>query len=57
MCGKRTLLDPINPQSFLIFDNKELLYCGASLKDAGRKVFAIGRIYDSEYLQGILSRI
>ena len=42
---------------FLILDNKELYYCGASLKDAGRKVFAIGRIHDSEYLQGILSRI
>ena len=42
---------------FLILDNKELLYCGASLKDAGRKVFALGRIYDSEYLHGILSRI
>ena len=42
---------------FLIFDNKELFYCGASLKDAGRKVFAIGRIHDSEYLQGILFRI
>ena len=42
---------------FLILDNKELYYCGASIKDAGRKVFAIGRIHDSEYLQGILSRI
>ena len=42
---------------FLILDNKELYYCGASLKDAGRKVFAIGRIHDSEYLKGILSRI
>ena len=42
---------------FLILDNKELLYCGASLKDAGRKVFALGRIHDSDYLQGILSRI
>ena len=42
---------------FLILDNKELLYCGASLKDAGRKVFALGRIHDSNYLQGILSRI
>ena len=42
---------------FLILDNKELLYCGASLKDASRKVSAIGRIHDSEYLQGILSRI
>ena len=42
---------------FLILDDEELYYCGASLKDAGRKVFAIGRIHDSEYLQGILSHI
>ena len=42
---------------FLILDNKELFYCGASLKDAGRKVFALGRIHDGEYLCGILSRI
>ena len=42
---------------FLILDDEELYYCGASLKDAGKKVFAIGRIHDSEYLQGILSRI
>ena len=42
---------------FLILDNNELYYCGASLKDAGRKVFAIGRIHDSEYLKGILYRI
>ena len=42
---------------FLILDSKELYYCGASLKDAGRKVFALGLIHDSEYLKGILSRI
>ena len=42
---------------FLILDDEELYYCGASLKDAGRKVFAIGRILDGEYLQGILSRM
>ena len=42
---------------FLILDGKELFYCGASLKDAGKKVFALGRIHDSEYLKGIISRI
>ena len=42
---------------FLILDNEELYYCGASLKDAGRKVFALGLIHDNEYLQGILFRI
>ena len=35
---------------FIILDDKELYYCGASLKDAGRKTFAIGRINDSFYL-------
>ena len=42
---------------FLILDDKELFYCGASVKDAGKKAFAIGRIHDGEYLRGILSRI
>ena len=42
---------------FLILDDRELFYCGASVKDAGKKAFAIGRIHDGEYLRGILSRI
>ena len=42
---------------FLLLDNEELYYCGASLKDAGKRVFALGRIHDSEYIKGILERI
>ena len=42
---------------FIILDEKELYYCGASLKDAGRKVFAIGRINDPEYLKEVLLKI
>ena len=42
---------------FLILDDEELYYCGASLKDAGKKVFALGQIHDNENLQGILSRV
>ena len=42
---------------FLLLDDQELYYCGASLKDAGKRVFALGRIHDSEYINGILERI
>ena len=42
---------------FIIIDDKELYYCGASLKDAGRKTFAIGRINDSCYLRETLRRL
>ena len=42
---------------FLLLDDQELYYCGASLKDAGKKVFALGRIHDNEYIRGILERI
>lgn len=42
---------------FIILDDKELYYCGASLKDAGRKTFAIGRINDSFYLNETLKKI
>ena len=42
---------------FIILDETELYYCGASLKDAGKKVFAIGKINDSEYLKEVLLKI
>ena len=42
---------------FLILDDEELYYCGASLKDAGKKVFAIGRLYDQEYIKGLMVRM
>lgn len=35
---------------FIIIDNKELYHIGASLKDLGKKCFAISKIEDNEYL-------
>lgn len=35
---------------FIILDNKELYHCGASLKDLGKKCFAISKIEDKDYL-------
>ena len=36
---------------FIIIDNKELYHCGASLKDLGKKCFAISKIEDMEYIE------
>ena len=36
---------------FIIIDNKELYHIGASLKDLGKKCFAISKIEDVEYIQ------
>lgn len=38
---------------FIAIDNKELYHCGASLKDLGRKCFAISKIEDVDYLERI----
>lgn len=38
---------------FIAIDNKELYHIGASLKDLGKKCFAISKIEDSEYLEKI----
>lgn len=38
---------------FIVIDNKELYYVGASLKDLGKKCFAISKIEDKEYLKRI----
>ena len=35
---------------FLLIDNKELYHCGASIKDLGKKYFAINRIEDKEII-------
>ena len=40
----------------LIIDNKELYHCGASLKDLGKKCFAISKIEDMEYVEKISNR-
>ena len=42
---------------FLILDNSEGYFVGASLKDAGKKSFAIARIEDAETVIGILTRL
>ena len=36
---------------FIVVDNKELYHVGASLKDLGKKCFAISKIEDTEYIQ------
>ena len=38
---------------FIIIDNKELYHIGASLKDLGKKCFAISKIEDKEYINKI----
>ena len=40
---------------FMIIDNKELYHIGASLKDVGKKCFAISKIQDEEYVEKINS--
>ena len=42
---------------FIIIDNKELYHCGASLKDLGKKCFAISKIEDNEILKKINENI
>lgn len=36
---------------FIVIDNKELYHIGASLKDLGKKCFAISKIKDMEYVE------
>ncbi len=38
---------------FIIIDNKALFHCGASLKDLGKKCFAVSKIEDMEYIEKI----
>jgi len=38
---------------FIVIDNKELYHVGASLKDLGKKCFAISKIEDTEYVHKI----
>lgn len=51
-----TLSDKFHDR-FIILDEEKMYYCGASLKDAGKKAFAIGLIKDYKYLEELLSRI
>ena len=38
---------------FIVIDNKDLYHIGASLKDLGKKCFAISKIKDEEYIEKI----
>ena len=38
---------------FIVIDNKQLYHVGASLKDLGKKCFAISKIEDMEYIEKI----
>jgi len=42
---------------FIIIDKKELYHLGASLKDLGKKVFGINKIYDNDYVNKLISKI
>lgn len=42
---------------FLLLDGAHLYHIGASLKDAGKKCFAVSRMEDEELLEGLLSRV
>ncbi len=40
---------------FIIIDNKEMYHLGASIKDLGKKCFAINRIEDVEFIEKIIN--
>ena len=47
----------VEMRRFIILDKKELYHIGSSLKDLGKKVFAISKIEDNDYLDLLLSKI
>ena len=40
---------------FIIIDNKELYHCGASIKDLGKKCFAINKIEDISFIDKLVN--
>ena len=38
---------------FIVIDNKELYHCGASLKDLGKKCFAISKMKDTKFMETV----
>ena len=42
---------------FIIIDKKDLYHCGASLKDLGKKCFAINKIENSDWINELLNKI
>ena len=41
---------------FIIIDNKELYHCGASIKDLGKKCFAINKIEDEQFIKQLTNQ-
>ena len=41
---------------FIIIDNKELYHCGASIKDLGKKCFAINKIEDEAIIKQLINQ-
>lgn len=41
---------------FIVIDNKELYHVGASLKDLGKKCFAISKMEDMEYIEKVVEK-
>ena len=42
---------------FLVIDDKEGYFIGASIKDAGKKSFAITRIEDEKMIQDLINKV
>ena len=40
---------------FIIIDNKDLYHCGASIKDLGKKCFAINKIEDISFIDKLVN--
>lgn len=38
---------------FIVIDNKELYHCGASLKDLGKRCFAINKMENVNFLENV----
>ena len=47
----------VEMRGFIILDKKELYHIGLSLKDLGKKVFAISKIKDLNYLKLLINMI
>ena len=41
---------------FIVIDNKEIYHVGASLKDLGKKCFAISKMEDIEYIEKVIEK-
>ena len=39
---------------FIIIDNEEMYHCGASIKDLGKKCFAISKVENQEFVETLV---